>query len=650
MRAHIRAALLAAVFALPACSDFALPGDVFTQPSLGPQAIQLPLDSVKLGVGKIFVIPARLPSGEDPTVVGPVLWKTSDTTVATVTSKGEVHAVAPGTATVTATTPAGGAPATVTVTVAAPPAPAAVDTAKPAAVVPGAPELPRATVDVSMPSGTGRSIQLNASGDLQAAINDASPGDQIVLPAGATFTGNFTLPAKSGSGWIIIRSSGILPAAGRRVRPSDAGQMARIVAAHPEYPAIQTAPGAHNYRLVGLEVTAPTGATLAYSLVALGDGSRAQNTLAQVPHDLVLDRVYVHGTPTLNFQRCIALNSGSTAIVDSYVSECHGKGIDSQAIAGWNGTGPYLIQNNELDGAAENILFGGADAAIPNLVPSDITIRGNHIMKPMAWQGVWEAKNLLELKSAERVLIEGNVFENSWVDGQVGFAMVLWSVNQGGRAPWSHTGDLTIRRNVIRHVTNGFSLTGFSNYTAPFPAPMNRVTITDNVLAGVGAAGLGTEGGIAYQIAGPIVDLTISHNTGLSTRHDVYLVQQPALLMSGLVIRDNIMGGGPFHVFSSYGGGKTAWALFAGAGSVCDHNVIVGGSANGAVMPPGNLTPATVADVGFVGYAGGDASLSNLAGLGLAPSSPYKGKASDGGDPGADLIKVAQAVSGVALP
>ncbi len=35
------------------------------------------------------------------------------------------------------------------------------------------------------------------SADLQNALNSAHPGDTIVLNAGSTYTGNFTLPAKA---------------------------------------------------------------------------------------------------------------------------------------------------------------------------------------------------------------------------------------------------------------------------------------------------------------------------------------------------------------------------------------------------------------------------------------------------------------------
>ena len=51
-------------------------------------------------------------------------------------------------------------------------------------------------------------LTVNAGGDLQAALNAARPGDTILLQAGATFTGNFVLPVKSGSTTdITIRSS-----------------------------------------------------------------------------------------------------------------------------------------------------------------------------------------------------------------------------------------------------------------------------------------------------------------------------------------------------------------------------------------------------------------------------------------------------------
>ncbi len=84
------------------------------------------------------------------------------------------------------------------------------------------PELPRVFLDTTYSPPTGNTITVNAGGNLQTAINNAQPGDTIVLQAGATFTGTFTLPNKGTSTqWIYIRSSAYLslPAPGNRVYP-----------------------------------------------------------------------------------------------------------------------------------------------------------------------------------------------------------------------------------------------------------------------------------------------------------------------------------------------------------------------------------------------------------------------------------------------
>src|SRR5207237_6572483 len=135
-----------------------------------------------------------------------------------------------------------------------------------------------------------------------------------------------------------------------------------------------------------------------------GDGSPAQKSLAGIAHDLIVDRVYVHGDPVKGQKRGIALNSASTSVLNSTIVECKRVDQDSQAIAGWNGPGPFTIVNNRLEAAGENVMFGGADPSIPNLVPSDIVFRQNFLTKPEAWRGSeWSVKNLFELKNERRV-------------------------------------------------------------------------------------------------------------------------------------------------------------------------------------------------------------------------------------------------------
>jgi hypothetical protein len=140
-----------------------------------------------------------------------------------------------------------------------------------------------------------------------------------------------------------------------------------------------------------------------------------------VPHHLELDGLVIRGDAAKGQKRAIALNSASTTIRNSDIREIKAVGQDSQAICGWNGPGPFVIENNYLEAAGENVMFGGADPAIRDLVPSDITVRGNYLTKPLEWRepnSPWTVKNLFELKNAQRVLVEWNVFEHNWAAAQ----------------------------------------------------------------------------------------------------------------------------------------------------------------------------------------------------------------------------------------
>ena len=228
-------------------------------------------------------------------------------------------------------------------------------------------------------------IIVASGGDLQAAINAASPGDTILLQAGAEFVGNFILPVKAGDAFITIRTStadGLLPPAAHRISPAHAPLLARLRSSN-EVPALRTAAGAHHWRLQYLEFAGNTGG---YSeIIRLGDGSSAQNSLALVPHHLVLEHLYVHGDPLIGQKRGIAANAAHVTLRDSHISEIKAVGQDTQAICAWNGPGPFTIENNYLEAAGENVLFGGSDPFIPNLVADGIVIRRNLFSRPMSW-------------------------------------------------------------------------------------------------------------------------------------------------------------------------------------------------------------------------------------------------------------------------
>ena len=391
-------------------------------------------------------------------------------------------------------------------------------------------------------------IAVPAGGDLQAALNAAQPGDVITLQPGATYVGNFVLPNKGAANvYITLRSAAsdtLLPRPGVRMTPAYASRLPKIKSLD-GMPALTTAAGAHHWKLLFLEFQANVSGY--GEILSLGAGDSSQTQLSQVPYALVVDRVYVHGDPVMGQKRCISLNSRDTVVINSYVSECKAINQDSQAIGGFNGPGKYLIENNYLEGAGENVLLGGGDPQIPGLVTTDVKFLRNHLRKPLSWRdpivatpaavsanavpgggslaagtyyykvaaraaaggtniavskpaaevsatiaagsgGVsitwtpvagaaeylvygraagaenvywtttnpyftdsgasgtggtpnstgtrWSVKNIFELKNAQEVLVEGNVFENLWVADQPGYPIVFTPRNQSGAAPW----------------------------------------------------------------------------------------------------------------------------------------------------------------------------------------------------------------------
>jgi len=463
-------------------------------------------------------------------------------------------------------------------------------------------------------------IYVGEGDSLQGALNAAQPGDTVVLAQGVEFVGTFVLPVKAGADWITVRSSApdaMLPGAGVRIHPAHAPLLARLRSSTPDTPALRTAPGAHHWDIRYLEFAAnPSGTG---DVIQLGDGSSAQFTSEQVPHHIVLNHVYVHGDRFIGQKRCIALNAADVTISDSYVSDCKSATQDSQAICGWNGPGPFLIENNYLEAAGENVMFGGSDPSIADLVPANITFRGNHVSRPMSWrdpivptpEGVsaaaeadgslpagtyayrivarhvvgngtiarstasaevtadaarpensvrirwdpvpgateylvygrtagaetifwkvtttefvdtgsggsagavptttgthWVVKNLFELKSARNVIIESNIFENNWRDGQTGYAVVFTPRNSGGGCRWCVVEDVSFRYNLVRNTASGFNILG---YDSPgVTKQTNNIRIAHNVM--VLSTTLGGQGWFV-QMGDEPRDVKLCHNT-----------------------------------------------------------------------------------------------------------------------------------------
>jgi len=481
---------------------------------------------------------------------------------------------------------------------------------------------------LALAGSSGRQLNVSAGGDLQSVLNDARGGDTILLARGATYVGNFRLPVRrDADGVVTIRTAGDggFPAEGERITPVAAAELAKLRSPNSS-PALATAPAARGWRIVLVELLANKDG--AGDIVALGDGSRAQSSVDTVPADLTLDRVYIHGDPAYGQKRGVALNSARTTIKGCYISDIKATGQDSQTILGWNGPGDYVIENNYLEAAGENLMFGGADPSIKDLVPTKILVRGNVLSKPLAWREPsaprWQIKNLFELKNARQVLVERNVMERSWPQAQTGYAILFTVRNQDGGCPWCIVEDVEFRGNLVRQAAGGIEILGVDD---GHPSRQtNGLRIHDNVFDGIDRKPWGGDGFFLVLSAGPR-DVALDHNTIIQGESGG-LIKIAEGVSREFRLTNNLATSGDYGIKgSSHAVGNDSISAYL-PGAVITGNVIAGG--DGAVYPRGNMFPS-VSDFRrqFAAFDRHD--------FHLAAQSSWRRAGADGRDLGANL-------------
>jgi len=553
----------------------------------------------------------------------------------------------------------------------------------------GPAELPRVYLQTTLADtpAPGKTINVNAGGDFQAALNSAACGDTITLQEGATFGGVFYLRHKScdAGHWIIIRTSApdsSLPPEGTRITPCYAGVaslpgrphfnctatrnvMAKLAFINKTgFGPVVFESGANHYRLIGLEITRSAGTSVVFNLMTPGNKATADH--------IVLDRLWVHGTARDETTRGVYLAGiTSAAVIDSFFTDFHcvavtGGCIDSQAIGGGGGdnpAGPYKIVDNFLEAAGENVLFGGG---VATTTPADIEIRQNHLFKPLLWMpgqpgfvgGIdghpFIVKNNFELKNAQRVLFEGNIAEYTWGGfSQAGYAIGITPKNQAGNngsnlCPSCLVTDVTIRYSTVSHAAAGINIANVKSANGGSAKDGRRYSIHDITIDDIN--------GNVYMGGGPLLlmlsdwtsnvlgDVSINHITGFGdpTRPVLTVGNESSYpKMSHFVYTNNVVIGGEYAVWSS--GGKTNCAYSGTPISILEDCFRPYTFVKNAVIAPkeprfydkwpsGNSFPHDTAVMQFVNYNnanGGDYH--------LLPSSPYKNAGTDGKDLGADI-------------
>lgn len=557
----------------------------------------------------------------------------------------------------------------------------------------GPAQLPATYFNTAMANtpAPGASTLVASGGNLQTAINNAKCGDTIKLAAGATFKGQFILPAKAcdNAHWIVIRTSAAntaLPPEGSRMLPCYAGVsslpgrpafkcpslqnvLAKVVFQTVGIGPFQLANGANHYRLLGLEITRTAGNGFVGALVGVSNGATANN--------IILDRVWLHGTAHDDTASGFNLNRMSyAALIDSYTTDFHctsgtGSCTDAHVVAGGTSNtadSVNRITGNFLEASGENILYGGAGAST---TPTDIEIRHNHFFKPMTWKkgqtgfvggasgNPFVVKNHLELKNAIRVLVEGNIFENNWGGfSQPGYSILLTPKNQAGANGTNicsvcAVSDVTIRYNKISHSGAGMSMANLPSDNGGIARMGQRYSIHDVTIDDI-QAGLYVGNGILFQVynnwpKNPLNQITINHVTGFPDPSHNFLSLGNLLSnpdMFGFTFTNSIVGQVLYPVWSvgglsdcakydvpltSLNSCFTTWSF--------GDNAIIATKYGPTKWPAGNYFPTSNGAVQFKNVSGGDYT--------LLSTSPYSGMGSDGKDLGADTKAIAAATVGV---
>jgi hypothetical protein len=531
--------------------------------------------------------------------------------------------------------------------------------------------------------------------DLQKAINDAKCGDTLKLQVGAVFRGTFRFPAKScdDAHWIIVRSAApddALPPEGKRISPCYAGvaslagrpdfhcSSVRNVMARIEFNfkagegPLAFLSGANHYRFIGIEVApgVPGSAVTALGFMFKEEGSADH---------IIFDRVWMHGTAQDETRRGLALRGMTyVAVVDSFFSDFHcvaatGTCTDSQTIVSGGGDlpeGPFKIENNFLEAAGENLIFGGGPATI---TPTDLEIRHNYLFKPLIWkEGTpgfvggasgrpFVVKNHFELKNAQRVLFEDNILENTWGGfTQQGFSIVLTPKNQGNRCPTCRVNDITIRYNKVRNIGGVLQIANVKSDAGGSSTAGERYSIHDLIADEVREQyGFGLFALIMSNDP-PLRDVRIEHVSASTPRAIISMMNITGQKLANFVLANNLFySWGPREIGSA-GGGQQNCAFQpekqgpAGVFESCfanaqvTHNLIVGG----ANWPKGNIAVKDPAAAGLTGFAQDqpndyklcrskdDTPLCKKASPGIAA-------ATDGKDIGADTERIEQATAGI---
>lgn len=240
----------------------------------------------------------------------------------------------------------------------------------------------------------------------------------------------------------------------------------------------------------------------------------------------------------------------------------------------------------------------------------------------------------MELKSCVDCVFNGNVFKGC-------SGMTITVRNQAGDFPWASLDGPTFTNNYFENSNNTF--VGFFQDVIPTKRSKN-IHWHNNLMVGVQAT-------LNSFFPGGYMSGNMSNGDNVSITHNT-VVWNPMYrnftnfgVMNGLKVKDNIFGMGQNACFNNQG--NTHPMINCWPNADITNNVIVNTGTNDYVKEwwlgnwPNQSVPTSWAQVGFVNAP---TALDGSGDYRLRADSPYKGKASDGTDPGVNYTELVDAL------
>jgi len=362
-----------------------------------------------------------------------------------------------------------------------------------------------------------------------------------------------------------------------------------------------------------------------YNILFTGGASLPTENRATVSPGATLSRATLSTVNNLHVGDLIALKQSDSYYGAAKVIAINGNAVD------------YIPYNTTWGNSGSPLNappISPGDAQWNGYLPQGFTItRNTFYINPKVAQAIYaqtgnSPKGFFEIKAMDGMLMEGNDFQgypSNWA-----FTSRNQTTPHGAPSVWSTIKNVTLRSNrFLSSIPYGYRVIIFQledNYATSTPG--GNILVENNLLTNVGkVADLSGGSGVTFR-----------HNTFIANLGSS-MIENIGTTVPNFVFKDNIAANNEYGVHCQTPDYSCFPSLFNGN---MLGNVIVGSAMPerptcGSPYPPRNYCVGTIDKIGFVNIANGNYR--------LAQTSPYKGKASDGKDPGIDMDSLMLAIA-----